>query len=346
MNRKKILIFRFSALGDIAMTIPVIWNLRRQYPSCEILFVSRPFAKDLIDSIEDVDFFSVDFKSDYKGFGGLIKLFSDLNKFGKWDLVADLHNVLRTKIITFLFRLKGVKCVSIDKGRKEKKALCKRSGKIFKPLLSTVERYRLVFEKGGFKIKLTDFPGKEIYGTCTSSLAKELAVIETPKIGIAPFAKHIWKMLPESKMINLISILEKQNINIYLFGGRGEEAEKLEIWSAFSNKIHNLAGKLSMKEELEVMSVLDLMISMDSANMHLASLTATPVISIWGATHPYAGFYGLGQPEENAVQIDMKCRPCSIFGNKPCYRGDFACMNSITEDMVVEKVGRILELGN
>ena len=338
MNPKKILIFRFSALGDVAMTIPVVNDLRRNYPLCEILFVSRPFAKDLVDSIEGVKFLPVDFKTGYKGFKGIVKLFAELNKYGKWDLVADLHNVLRTKILVFLFRLKGIKCVSIDKGRKEKKALCKRSGKIFKPLLPTVERYRAVFEKGGFPFALRRFSGKEIYDTGKSELAKEIAAIETPKIGIAPFAKHVWKMWSESKMINLISALEKQNVNIYLFGGRGEEAEKLAEWSAISGKIHNLAGKLSMKEELEVMSKLDLMISMDSANMHLASLVETPVVSIWGVTHPFAGFYGFGQPEENAVQTEMKCRPCSIYGNKPCYRGDFACMNNITEEMVLEKV--------
>ena len=227
MNRKKILIFRFSALGDVAMTIPVINDLRRNYPLCEILFVSRPFAKDLVGSIEGVNFLPVDFKADYKGFKGIIKLFVELNKFGKWDLVADLHNVLRTKFLVFLFRLKGIKCVSINKGRKEKKALCKRSRKIFKPLLPTVERYRAVFEKGGFPFALSRFSGKEIYDTGKSELAKEIAAIETPKIGIAPFAKHVWKMWSESKMINLISALEKQNVNIYLFGGRGEEAEKL-----------------------------------------------------------------------------------------------------------------------
>lgn len=78
-----------------------------------------------------------------------------------------------------------------------------------------------------------------------------------------------------------------------------------------------------LREELILMSNLDVMVSMDSANMHLASLTGTPVVSVWGATHPYAGFLGCNQKEENAVQVSMPCRPCSIFGNKPCQRGDY-----------------------
>jgi ADP-heptose:LPS heptosyltransferase len=90
------------------------------------------------------------------------------------------------------------------------------------------------------------------------------------------------------------------------------------------------------------MNQMDLMVSMDSANMHLASLVNTPVISIWGATHPYAGFYGFNQDESNAIQIDLPCRPCSIFGNKPCCRGDYACLRQITPEMIVKKVESIL----
>ena len=93
---------------------------------------------------------------------------------------------------------------------------------------------------------------------------------------------------------------------------------------------------------LVLMSHLDVMISMDSANMHFASLVNTPVVSIWGATHPYAGFMGWGQKPHNAVQIDLACRPCSIFGNKPCLRGDLACLRTISPEMVYERVKRVL----
>ena len=97
-----------------------------------------------------------------------------------------------------------------------------------------------------------------------------------------------------------------------------------------------------MYQELIIMSHLDVMLSMDSANMHLASLTATPVVSVWGATHPYAGFMGFRQKEENAVQIDLECRPCSIFGQKPCQRGDYACMNNIPPERITERIISII----
>jgi ADP-heptose:LPS heptosyltransferase len=98
-----------------------------------------------------------------------------------------------------------------------------------------------------------------------------------------------------------------------------------------------------MHQELILMSHLNVMLSMDSANMHLASLTDTPVVSIWGATHPYAGFLGWNQPQENILQVDdLDCRPCSIYGQKPCLRGDYACMNQITPDQVVRRISDII----
>ena len=97
-----------------------------------------------------------------------------------------------------------------------------------------------------------------------------------------------------------------------------------------------------MAEELALMSHLDVMLAMDSGNMHLASLVGTPVVSVWGATHPYAGFMGWGQSEKNAVQISLPCRPCSIFGNKPCIRGDYACLRQITPNQIIEKVESLL----
>ena len=95
---------------------------------------------------------------------------------------------------------------------------------------------------------------------------------------------------------------------------------------------------MDFEKELDLISGLDLMLSMDSANMHLASLFGVPVVSIWGATHPYAGFYGWGQKPSNAVQVELYCRPCSVFGNKPGYRGDLLCLTSISPVTVYEKI--------
>ena len=86
------------------------------------------------------------------------------------------------------------------------------------------------------------------------------------------------------------------------------------------------------------------MLTMDSANMHLASLVGTPVVSIWGATHPNVGFYGFRQDPNNDVLIDLVCRPCYVFGNKPCANSEqYACMNRISETSVIDKINNILD---
>lgn len=341
-SNRRILVFRFSALGDVAMTIPVLWSLKEQHPNCYILFVSRPFAHDLLEPIEGIDFFPVDFKNEYKGIRGIIKLYIKLKKLGSWDFVADLHNVMRTKILSFLFRITGVKTASVNKGRQQKKALTRKKNKKFTPLKRTSDRYSDVFKKGGYSFNLLPFPGKTIYAKYPQTLHKAL-LKPVKKIGIAPFAKHQWKTWPEDKMLNLIKSLDKKGMQIFLFGGKGYEKEKMDAWSSELNNVHNLAGILSMGNELKVMSQLDIMVSMDSANMHLASLVEIPVVSIWGATHPYAGFYGWGQDSKNAVQINLPCRPCSVFGNIKCHRNDFACMINISEEMVINSIEKILK---
>ena len=341
----KILVLRFSALGDVAMCIPVLWSLKRQYPGCDITFVSRPFARDLVLPLEGVNFFPVDFNKEYKGFIGLIKLFIKLKDLNDWSFIADLHGVMRTKILAFLFRFKGVKTFAIDKGRDEKKALCRKNDKIFKPLQSSFERYQEVFETAGYFFNLSAFPGKNLY-SWEEGYAHDALLMPGKKIGIAPFAKHPWKIWPEEKMRNLLAMLDKQGMQIFLFGGRGEEKEKLDQWSSELLNGHNLAGSLTMEKELRVMASLDVMLSMDSANMHLASLVETPVVSIWGATHPFAGFYGWGQNLEDAIQVELSCRPCSVFGNVECHRGDFACMNYISEEMVIERIQLVLNKGS
>ena len=316
---KKILAYRFSAFGDVAMIVPVLKEFLAQNPDTEIVFVSRKNFADLFDGLERLTFRGVNL-DDYKGFFGLRKLALELKKEFQPDFVADLHNVLRTKILSFFFK----KTATLDKGRTEKKLLTRKENKIKKPLKPTTERYADVFRKLGFTLKLShQFP--------KNSQQKS-------GIGFAPFAQHAGKMLPIEKSLELLKILSK-NHPIYLFGGGKKEVEILSKWEQEVENVTSLAGKLSLKEELQKISELELMISMDSANMHLASLVGTRVVSVWGATHYFAGFLGYGQSENDIVEItNLACRPCSVFGNKPCFRGDYACLNQIEISEILKKI--------
>lgn len=123
---------------------------------------------------------------------------------------------------------------------------------------------------------------------------------------------------------------------------RKKEIKVLEEWAQHFPNVISTAGKLTINMELALMSNMDVMLVMDAANMHLASLVNIPVVSIWGATHPCAGFAGWNQSAANIIQIDLPCRPCSLSGEKHCYRKDYACLQGITPEMVIEHINKVI----
>lgn len=335
----RILVIRLSALGDVAMTVPVIDSVARRYPQLEITVLSKPFVSPLFERMPANVRFRGANLGQYKGVGGLFCLFREL-KEERYDAVADLHDVLRSKFLRFLFACCGKLTAHIDKGRKARKRLTRPHDKKMQPLPSSFARYADVFRRLGFP---TEVIFRSIYGESKGEASLFQAVTGLPDgkhwIGIAPFAAHAGKILPESTLTALIEeVASHKDRKIFLFGGGKAEAEKLERWSKPYDNVVSLAGKLKLNAELSLMSHLKVMVCMDSANMHLASLTATPVVSVWGATHPFAGFMGWGQSNDNAVQTDLPCRPCSIFGNKPCLRGDYACLTEITVGQIMKKI--------
>ncbi len=319
----RILAYRFSAFGDVAMTVPVFREFLEQNPDVEIIMVSRKNFEALFAGIPNVTFKGIDL-DDYKGFFGLRKLSNELIREFNPDCIANLHDVIRTKVLDRIYRRKGFKVFKIDKGKEEKEHLTDVWNLEKVQLKKTVERYADVFRDMGFKVELSH----------------QLRPVSMNKsgIGFAPFAQHKGKMLPLEKSYELARILARKH-TVYFFGGGKKETETLERWESEIPNTKNLSGKLNLTEELHQISQLELMISMDSANMHLASLVGTRCVSIWGATHPYAGFLGFGQSEEDVVQVkDLSCRPCSVFGDKECYRGDWACLEEFNIQKVVDRV--------
>ena len=332
-----ILVIRFSAMGDVAMTVPVLKNLLQQNPLLTITVVSNASLQPLFEGLERCHFHPAFLKDQHRGIRGIYRLYKELISSSSYDAVADLHNVLRSQILGAFFRLRRQKISTIDKGREEKRQLTRKENKVCKQLTPMHERYAEVFRKLGFDITLND--AEVVYNkrTLPLELAHSLSAA-IRLIGVAPFAQYKEKMYPLEKMKVIVQSLAQQNSRILLFGARGAEAAVLQTWADEISSVTNVAGKYSLQDELAIISNLTVMVSMDSANMHLASLFNVPVVSIWGATHHYAGFYGWGQDVKNIVEIDLYCRPCSVFGNKPCYRGDHACMQRIEENLVIDKI--------
>ncbi|MEN4759691.1 glycosyltransferase family 9 protein [Chryseobacterium sp. C39-AII1] len=319
----RILAYRFSAFGDVAMTAPVFREFLEQNPDVEIIMVSRSNFEDLFADIPNVIFKGINL-DDYKGFFGLRRLSNELIKEFNPDLIANLHDVIRTKILDKIYRRKGLKVFKINKGKEEKEKLTDVWNLDKVQLKKTVERYADVFREMGYKVEL--------------SHQLRPKSVEKSGIGFAPFAQHKGKMLPLDKSFELVKILAQKQ-SIYFFGGGKAEKETLEQWENMIPNTKSLAGKLSLKEELQTISELEVMISMDSANMHLASLVGTRCVSVWGATHPFAGFLGFGQSDNDVVQVkDLTCRPCSVFGDKECYRDDWACLEELNIQKIIDKI--------
>lgn len=335
---RNLCVLRFSSMGDVAMCVPVVRQCLEQNPDLRITFVSNrafaPFFKD----IPRLTFHPADLKGSHKGMAGLNRLFRELKAKNRFDAVADLHDVLRSKYLSLLFRINGIPVRTVDKGRREKKALTRRHDKVLRPLASTFERYAGVLERLGLPVALDTNKSPRERSRPSEEIHKK-------RVGIAPFAKHQEKTWPEEYVHGLIRLmLGRSDVQVMLFGGSPEESARLQAWKSELPGVEVVAGRYSLEEELGIVSTLDLMVSMDSANMHMASLFGVPVVSVWGATHPHAGFLGWGQSPDLAVQLELDCRPCSVFGNKPCYKGTRECLTGITPWTVYERVMKGLGL--
>ncbi len=335
-------------MGDVAMTVPVVDSLARQYPDVRITMLSRPFVRPFFEHMpSNVGVMEADLQREYKGMTGLNALYRRLTA-KNFTAIADLHNVLRSDYLRMRFNIDHYRVEHIDKHRAGRRMLVAASGKQLVQQPTPFSNYADVFARLGYPIKL-DFTS--IFPPEGGDMSQLPHVLDVPKgekerwIGIAPFAAHVGKAYPtrlmEEVIVQLIDRYPKDKI--YLFGGKNDNIGIFKYWCGKYEQCVNVPENVkNLRQELVLMSHLDLMVTMDSANMHMASIVGTPVVSVWGATHPYAGFLGWRQKMENAVQIDLPCRPCSIFGNKPCMREDYACLKNISPELIVAKVDKMM----
>lgn len=338
------LVIRLSAMGDVAMVVPVLAKLTNRYPNIKITVLTRAFFRPMFANLCNVRVFEADVKGKHKGVLGLWRLYKELKAL-EIDCVADLHNVLRSNILKQYFKFGNIPFAQINKGRKEKKALTSPQKKsIFKPLRSTHHRYCDVFAHFGVSIdpRETAYLPKQ----SLSEKARQLIGEGTQKcLGIAPYAAFPGKMYPLDLMEQVIAELEaSQNFKILFFGGGPDQRAQFELWESKFKSSMNVAGIFSFEEELALISNLDLMLSMDSGNAHLAAMYGIPTITLWGVTHPYAGFAPVGQDKGNTLMSDrdkFPLIPTSVYGNK-LPKGYERCMATIAPETVLEKINALL----
>lgn len=348
-----VLMARFSALGDVAMTIPVVYSACRCWPDVSFVMLTRPALTSLfINPPDNLRVVGADVKGEYKGVRGLMRLASEMRREFRPDAFLDLHNVLRTNVLGLFLSLRGVRKYTLQKSRSQRRALTRKHNKVMLPMISQRARYREVFFQAGIAVSEC-FHG--LYGGRGKAPAEAFACITAPKadaaekwVGIAPFAAHRGKIYPPELMEQVLDRLMAEGpgeVRVFLFGGGGEEASVLSRWAGkYPGKVCSLAGKkYGFPAELALLNHLDAMVAMDSANMHFAALAETPTLSVWGATHPYCGFKAWHQADKDAIQLPLSCRPCSVFGSKPCHRGDYLCMTAIRPETVYKRLSELLK---
>ncbi len=329
-------------MGDVALLLPVIKSLVAAHKNVEVTIVTRPRFAPFFYDIDRVKVFAADVDNTYNGIFGMRELFRALIRKASYDVVVDLHDHLRSRILRTFFRLFFTNVVVFSKGRKEKKSFARKHNKIVAPLPHTINRYQAAFTKAGFAFDLLPAPWFDIPESVQRVADEWLSRNGLEKrekwIGLAPFALHATKVWPLDNYALLIEeVLKSGPAKFFLFGGGARETKYFEsLQKKFPQHCVVAAGQLKIRQEIALMKRLDLMVCVDSSNMHMAALSGVPVLSIWGGTHPDVGFAPVGTAAR-IIQITRKelpCRPCSVYGRETCYVGGFPCLTRITPQLV------------
>ncbi len=315
----KILVIRFSSMGDIIYTTPVVRCLKKQLPGAEVHFLTKPAFKYIYDNNPYVD--------------RLLLLKPTLSenieeiKSEKYDYIIDLHNNLRTSLIKLRT---GIKSSTYKKQRLRKWLSLKFNLKLIAPI-HLVERYMKTVKFLGVKND-----GKPIdYYVKTEHDLKTLlpASHHDNYIAFVIGATHFTKRMPNEK---IISICKEIKYPIVLLGGEDVKANANEIANAVGVNIYNACGITSLDESVYLVSKAKKILGFDTGLTHIAEAFDKPIASIWGGTVPeLLGVQPYMVKDAEVIGIELSCRPCSKFGLEKCPLGHFKCMNDIPEDVVV-----------
>ena len=330
----KILIIRFSSLGDVLLTTPVVRSIRKNYPSAEIHFLTKKQYAPIIKNNPNINKI-IEYDSKNKKFINLIKIISKK----QYDLIIDLHS----KLDSFWIKLLSGSCKKVTYNKKHfyRWQLTHKSlSKNLAPIKSTVSLYASVLDKLGIELD-----GEKLDIFLPKNQNRIYSVFNIPnsafRISISPGAKHFTKQYPVRYYSQLIDIMiEKLDVQVILLGDKFEKNLTTKISGNCKNKIFDLAGKIGIMGMAVIIKNSDLFISGDCGPMHIAAALNKPQIAIFGSTHPKLGFAPTN-PNAVIIQKDLPCRPCSLHGREKCPEGHFKCMNDIKPEEVFEKVKKI-----
>ena len=329
------LVLRFSSLGNVAMLVPVLDIVARSNPHARFVVVARKRLGDLFCGMNNVSFLSVETEENGKT-ESVRSVYRRLKKDYDITTVLDLQNNMKSRFLSFMFRLSGIPCLLIRRDKVAERRLLRKGYAESAPLTTQFEQYADVFRRAGLSMN-ADFNSLPVNAGAAGDVMHRFSEKNGSWLGIAPFAKSKTNMLPYRISKEVIAhFAAKQGTRIFLFGAGRVECDMLRQWAELYDNVESVAGELTLSQELELMRRLDLMICMDSANRHLASLVGLRCLTVWCGTHPFAGFGGWNIGGEIMMQQPLSCRPCTIHGRNTCKYRNFLCRQFTSAEIIAE----------
>lgn len=346
---KKTLIVRYLRLGDAILVLPLIYDLALKYPNDTfvVLFNSK---LDVLFGLmsSNVKFIGMVYKRP-KAFLRALRHKVDKHilllrlAFMNFDNIVFLQAESFEVLASRLFRKFGVNVIKSQKPDFDSK---KRLSLKCNDGITIVDLHKEKLAQLGYTGLVPRFDSSKLRDQNNSALYQKLAIDKNKKLlAIAPFSFQEDKAYPLDKMEEVILYFsgKEDYFQILILGGGDHEKKIADCWTDKYPSVINLVNRVSFREEVFIISQCKLVLTMDSANLHLASLLNIPVVSIWGATTPKCGYYPEKEDLDRAIVKGLNCQPCSLWGGSSCPSNaiKYSCLD-ISPEVVIKKIEEVL----
>jgi lipopolysaccharide heptosyltransferase II len=341
----KTLVIRFSSIGDIVLSTPLLRVLRTRFPQGQIDYVTRTEYAELVKSNQNLNHtYEFDARERFEGLRALKKKIRD----ERYDLIVDIHDSLRSK---YLRSLRGPKRVVVDKRVLERSMLVNLKKNLYKEVVSVVDRYIEPLSDLGVhndaKGLELHIPDDVLFGVSGKIAALKLNRFEKV-VGLCPGARHFTKRWPADRFARVgAAFAQKMDAKILLFGGAVDAPICNQICWDINNqagveRATSLCGQLKLLETAAAMEYCDVIVTNDTGLMHIAVAMHKKLVAVFGSTVREFGFFPY---DPKAIVLETQglvCRPCSHIGRSECPERHFKCMSEIDPDQVFSRARDLL----
>jgi lipopolysaccharide heptosyltransferase II len=339
-SNPKTLVIRFSSIGDIVLSSPMLRALRRRFPESQIDYVTRKEYAELVRSNHNLNY-TYEFDAS-EGFDGLRRLKRKIRQ-ERYDLIIDIHDSLRSR---FLRSIRGVeRIVSFDKRVVERTLLVKFKKNTYKSIVPVWKRYLEGLQELGVEGD-EDGPELHIPDEVLFRVSGRVATLKLRRfenvLGLCPGARHFTKRWPSDRFAEVgTRFASERNGMVLIFGGKEDVPQGREIAGrieerAGAGRVVSLCGELSVLETAAAMQFCDAILTNDSGLMHIASAMHRKLVALFGSTVREFGFFPYGEQSRVLERVGLECRPCSHIGRDSCPEDHFKCMMDLSvEDVYV-----------